>query len=288
MAVLFAIAVPGIAAEKAEEDIWSENKPEYRKLTDEKIERIMKYLEKIDPEKARELAQLQEKEPEKFKAELKKVMHEEFGENHRGRRSERKGRRSRRVDGMSGMPGPGMPCGHGGGGGIQGGRGATREYAEYIEWLEKNYPEQAQRLADLKEKDSGLCMRQMGLGMRKYRKIMEASKENPELAVVLKQDMVFNMQQYKLLREIRSTEDEGKKKELVSQLEDVLSSKFDLIVRRKQIEYEQLRKKLEELKKEVEQSEAKVGKWKDAEYKQTNVKARLEELLGRTEKFRWD
>ena len=68
----------------------------------------------------------------------------------------------------------------------------------------------------------------------------------------------------------------------------VVSSRFDLIVKRKQIEYEQLRNRLEKLKKEVEQREAEVEKWKDAKFKNESVKARLEELVSGAEKFQWD
>ena len=62
-------------------------------------------------------------------------------------------------------------------------------------------------------------------------------------------------------------------------------SKFDLIVKRKQITYEQLRKELEELKERVKESEAEVEKWKKV--KSEKVNERLEELIGRTEKFNW-
>jgi hypothetical protein len=60
-----------------------------------------------------------------------------------------------------------------------------------------------------------------------------------------------------------------------------------LIVRRKQIEYEHLLRKLEKLKKRVEGSEAKVDKWKDAAFKKESVKARLGELVGESDEFKW-
>jgi predicted nuclease with TOPRIM domain len=71
-------------------------------------------------------------------------------------------------------------------------------------------------------------------------------------------------------------------------LKEVLNHRFDAILKRKQIEYEQLLKKLERLKKEVEQRNAKVEKWKDAGFKNESVKARLEELLGKTDEFKWN
>ncbi|MBA7708375.1 hypothetical protein ES703_117273 [subsurface metagenome] len=90
----------------------------------------------------------------------------------------------------------------------------------------------------------------------------------------------------KLLGKIRAASDKDEKKELVENLEEVISSRFDLIVRRKQVEYEQLHKKLEKLQKRVKQSEAEVEKWKKV--KSEKVKERLKELISRSEKFRWD
>ena len=69
------------------------------------------------------------------------------------------------------------------------------------------------------------------------------------------------------------------KKKLTAQLEEVVSSRFDLVVREKQIAYERLRKKLEELKKRVEESQAEVDKLMEVEFKTENVKKRVEELM---------
>ena len=91
-----------------------------------------------------------------------------------------------------------------------------------------------------------------------------------------------------LLGKIRAATDEDEKKKLKEELEEVISDKFDLLVKRKQIAYEQLLKKLEELKEDIKKSEAEVEKWKDAKFKNESVKARVEELMSRTEKFKWD
>jgi hypothetical protein len=74
----------------------------------------------------------------------------------------------------------------------------------------------------------------------------------------------------------------------MGQLNEVVGKRFDLIVKRKQIEYERLLEKLEKLKKEVKESEAEVDKWNDAKFKQENVKTRVEDLVSGKEKFRWD
>ena len=97
--VLFTATLHCWAAEevkKEEDNIWSEDtaKGEHGRfeLTEERIERIMNRLAETEPAKAEELKQLQEKDPEKFKAELRKVMQEQFGKRFGERLEEQSGR----------------------------------------------------------------------------------------------------------------------------------------------------------------------------------------------------
>ncbi|MDD5063387.1 MAG: hypothetical protein PHQ35_01325 [Phycisphaerae bacterium] len=279
--VLSATALCCRAAEdvnKKEDNIWSEDtakrghgRPE---LTEEKIEHIMNQLAETDPNKAKELKQLQENNPEKFKAELRNVMREQFGKKfrkHVEKRPEPFGPRGMQH-GPEGMPpGAGMPWRH----------------DKYLDWLKENYADEAKKLAELSTKDPNLYWKQLGLSMKKYGRIAEAARENPQLAEVLKKDLALRQQQDKLLEQIKTAGDK-EKEALLNELKEVLNHRFDAILKRKQIEYEQLLKKLERLKKEVEQRSAKVEKWKDAGFKNESVKARLEELLGKTDEFKWN
>jgi hypothetical protein len=268
---------PGGVVEK--ENIWSEDaaKGEHGRfeLTEEKIERIMNQLAKTDPEKAEELKQLQAKDPEKFKAEIREVMREQFGKRFRERMEKRSEQHSKKFGepfGPGGMPpGVGMPW----------------RYDKYLNWLKENYAEEAKKLAELSTKDTDLYSKQLELSLKKYGRIAEAARENPQLAEVLKEDLALRQQQDKLLGQIETAGDKEKEK-LVTELKEVLNHRFDAILKRKQIEYEQLLKKLERLKKEVEQRNAKVEKWKDAGFKNESVKARLKELLGKTDEFKWN
>jgi len=68
----------------------------------------------------------------------------------------------------------------------------------------------------------------------------------------------------------------------------VVSQRYDLLVRRKRLAYEDLAKKLEELRKEVEAKEAEVAKWAEPDFKQEQVNNRVQELLSESEKFEWE
>jgi hypothetical protein len=280
-AVLSITALHCLATEdvnKEKDNIWSEDAAKGEsgrfELTEEKIERIMNQLAKTNPEKAEELKQLQAKDPEKFKAELREVMQEQFGKRFRKRMEERSGQH---------MKEGGKPFGPGG---MPPEMGMRWREDKYLEWLKENYAGEAKKLAELREKDANLYSKQLELSLKKYGRIAEAARENPQLAAVLKEDLALRQQQDKLLGQIETAGDK-EKEELVKELKEVLNHRFDAILKRKQIEYEQLLKKLERLKKEVEQRNAKVEKWKDAGFKDESVKAKLEDLLGKSDKFTW-
>jgi len=223
-------------------------------LTDEEIDRIMKGLKERDPAKAKELAKLREKEPEKFKAELREVMRKQFGERIREHMDER----------------------------------MRKWRAGFLEWLGKNYPPEAEKLANLKEQDPELYIKAFDRVVEKYGYIYRKWLENPELGRVLKEKLELKEKRDRLLRRIKATKSEKEKKKLITQLEEVVSSRFDLIVREKQIAYEQLLEQLEELQKRVEESQAEVDQWMDVKFKAENVKARVEGLIRRTRKIKWD
>lgn len=305
-AILLSIALPCWAGEKKEESIWSEDEPvrKHRRfeLTEERIERIMGRLEETNPEKAEKLTELREENPEKFKAELRKVARERFGRwMQEGRKEGRK--EARRPGGgpfgEAGGPfgagkgpgfgrphGEGMGPGRGGPHDMRHGMRMRREMGEYREWLEENYPEEAERLAEMHKENPELHRRHLAFSMKKYGRIAKAAEDNPELAAVLKEDLELKEQRAELLEEIESASDE-EKEALMEELKEVVSRRFDLIVKRKEIEYEQLRKRVVELQQRVEESKANVAKWEDAKFKSESVESRVKELLGNRDEFKW-
>ncbi len=285
------------ASAGTEEDIWQEDidldapmsqRPE---LTDERIEHIMNQMAQADPQEAQRLAKLRDEDPNKFKGEIRKVMHERFGERMRARGV----RRSERELGMPPMGPEGRKPGQRGMRMMEAEERETEQRGmrirererECIEWMRKNYPAEVNELTELSKKNPELYTRKLDINCRRYRRIMEASEENPELANVLKKDLELKQERDKLLGRIR-TADKADKQKLIKELEGIVSSQFDLIVKQRQIRYEQMRKRLERLQKQVQQGESEVEKWNSAEFKNKSVKARVEELISKTEKFNWD
>ena len=258
------------AEKKAKENIWTEGEPRGPRpgpgrgpgrgprrveLTDEEIDRIMKGLQESNPEKAKELAELRETDPNQFSFELIRHGHEEFGKIIK-----------ERIE-----------------------KGRSRRHAEFLEWLEKAVPREAQELAKLKEISPDLYAEKFELIRRKYWRIFEASKRNPELADVLLEDLRLQKRRDELVKKIKATQSVRDEKKLVAELQEVVAGRFDLIVRRKQIAYERLIKWLEELRKRIRESRGEITRWRDEKFKNENVKQRMQDLLSETPtEFKWD
>jgi hypothetical protein len=243
------------------DDIWSEERPRGPRrgrrgfeLRDGDVDRLMQYLKENNPDKARELAKLREKEPEKFKAELRRHGGEEFSKIFMERMEEL--RQQRRT--------------------------------EFIEWVGKNYRKDAEELARLKEREPDLYLTKYEHIRDKYWRIFEEEKRNPELAEVLKEDLELKKRRDDLLRRIKSAKSEKQKKRLGTELEEVVGRRFDLIVRRKQIAYERLLKWLAELQDRVKRSSDEIAKWRDKKAREENIKKRLKDLTEGTVQFKWD
>ena len=260
--------------DKDEESIWTEDEPRGSRerprrggpgerrgpgsrrfeLTEEEIDGIMESLKKRSPEQAKELEELREKEPKEFISELRRHAREEFGKVVRERIE--KWRQERQ--------------------------------AEFIEWLEKSVPKEAKELNKLKENNPDLYTKKYELTWKKYGRIFDESKRNPELAEVLIEDLKLKEKRDEIVPKIKAAKDQKRKEKLTAELEEVISHRYDLIVRRKQIAYERLLKWLEELQNRIEESRNEIIKWQDAKAKDENVKKRMEELVEGKSGFSWD
>jgi len=256
-----AAAQPTPAAPKQpKNDIWrdepKETQPPWwqRDLTNDVVERIMKGIQQRDPAKAKQLNELRKKDPERFKAELRAQGQPELDLIVRERLDARRLERN----------------------------------TKFLEWLKANYPNEEQSLAKLKEKDPQLYLSGFDRVMKQYGYIFEADSSNPEMGAVLKEDFELKKKADQLCKQIRNEKSEAKKQALGTEFQDIVAKRYDLVVRRKEIAYEQLLKKLDELQKQVRESKDEISKWRDPKVKQENVKHRIQDLTDNKVRFKWD
>ena len=241
-----------------------------RPMREEVMTKVLEKIKKEDPNEAAKLENLRKEDPKAFRMEFRKYM-QEHGHGPEGFEPNKP-----RGD----EPPMGMM-----------GREKMREHMqardnELMTWLQKNDPNKAKELSALKEKDPPAYMRRMMFEMKNYRQIIETEQTNPALAEVLKKDLALKQKRNDLLDQIKGTTDEAKKKELTNQLKTVIGDRFDLIVQKKQLRYEELKKKLEELQQNVKKSQTELESIKTKKAEQ--VEQHMKELLSQSEKIDWN
>ena len=255
--------------------------------TPAQMDHILAEIKEKNPQEANELTQLREKDPNAFRMELRNHMREQF----MSRMLEQKGTQQGEPAGQPhAMAGPGTPpkAGH-----DMPGPEFMRERIqertdEFLKCLKENYPDEATKLEQIKKDNPDQYVRALIISGKKYGRICDAVKDDPNLAKVLKQQMELKDKRAELLKQIRATTDEKQKKTLTTDLEQIVGQQFDLIVKRKQMAYDDLTKKLADLQKEVNQRKAEVEKWNGKDFKSQKVKERVTELVNQPEKFEWD
>jgi hypothetical protein len=266
-AVMIAAALPCLAAEKGKKQnqgIWTEVQqrgpgragagPRRIEPTNEEIDRILESLKQRDPNAAADLTKLRKKDPGKFMDELRRRARDELGKIIRERIE--KWRQQRRN--------------------------------EFLDWLQKTFPDEAQELARLKERNPDLYSKKYDLAWRSYGRIFDESGRNPELANILVEDLKLKNREDDLVGKIKASTNQSEKEKLNVQLEQVIGNRYDLILRRKQLAYEWLLKRLDELQKRIKQSRTEMLKYQDPKVKEENVKQRTKSLLEEKKGFRWD
>lgn len=255
--------VPVVATEaqrpKEREDIWQdEARPPRswwnRGLSEETVNRAMEGLRKRDRAAARRLAALRKKDPEQFKIELREQARPEIEQIIREYWEARRQRRN----------------------------------TEFLDWFKANYPREHESLANLKERDPPLYVKSFEHMMDVYGPIFEAERSNPELGAVLKEDFELKKRRDELRGQLRCEKSDARKQAIGVELQEVVARRYDLIVRQKEIAYEQLLQKLEELHQQVRDSKEEIAKYKDPRLKRENVRQRVRTLTENKAKFKWD
>lgn len=287
--VLFACP-PVFSADTGNTDIWTEDTEQMREgpWSERRIDGFLNRIERENPERAAELRKLRQENPEEFQRVLTEEMQKLFRSSDRPRPED--GPRGSMGPGPQGPDSPGARRGpdDGRGGEGRGGRWLEhlqRRHDEFIQWLEKNNPELAGELAQLREKDEAAYFGRVMEARRIHDPIISAEKNNPELATVLKDDLVLQKQRDDILRELRGAEGE-KRDQLLKELKSIVSQRFDLIIRKKTLQYQELEKRLKQLQEELEKRQTEVSKLKSS--KEQAVEQHMKDLTAQAEKINWD
>lgn len=154
----------------------------------------------------------------------------------------------------------------------------------FLTWLEKNYPKKAELIKKEGDEHPDKFIEKLTEAMKTYGPILKAEKNNPELAEVLRKDLELQSQRDELLTKLRTAK-EDQRQPLLDELNKVVAARFDVIIQKKQIEYDRIRKRLDWLNKKLERHGEELQKLKDE--KDQSVKKRTEELIKGEVKMDW-
>lgn len=268
--------------QQPQENIWeSEWEAQEAQRSEAFARRILEAIRERDPQRAEELRKLYNEKPDDFWEEMRR----EFRERQREGApqgpppkpsDDRRGQRG--GDDRGDRPDRDDPA-------RRWEERLQRRHDEFVQWLEKNDPDRAAELAQLKEKNLDEYLNKSHELRRRYEPILRAEQDNPELARAMMQDLSLQDQRDDLLRRLRTAES-GEKDALTRELQKVISARFDLIILKKQLMYDELYKRLQKLQQELEKRQSELEDLKNT--KENNVQERLKELTTQKEKINWN
>ncbi len=241
-AVLGVFAAPTWAAagsDKADafEGIWTEDldrESGRTGLSKERLDQIIKSASQGKADEEKRLRKLYADDQSKFWGEVREFFH-------RDRPSGR---------------GPG-PSGQGPRGGGRWRERLQKQHEELLALIKEHRPERARKLTGLRESDRESdrekYFKEFSAQRRIWGPVLEAKKrEDKKLAALLIEDIDLVEDRDALLREIHCGPDKKRLPKLMAELREVVGKRFDLILKKKKLQYEALRRRLRRLQEELE------------------------------------
>ncbi|MFI4912589.1 MAG: hypothetical protein ACIAQZ_13060 [Sedimentisphaeraceae bacterium JB056] len=276
---------------------------------DKQNEKMIQFLERANPERAKELKMLKQENPDQFYKEMDALaerMREKLEKFKKEKENDavtrasdngdwqqpRRPRKDNQQEAGQQPKSPPPPEFHMQRDGRQGkGRNSYMEVMkkrneEFLEWLNENFPEQAEKLSLATEANPERAFRDMMPTVMMYRDIFETEKKNPELAALMKQDVELKQRRNEVVERLSITEGKEEREELAAHLEDIVAARFDLILEKRQMRFDELRQRLAELEEQIAKQQSdlqELSKQRDAQ-----IKKRVDELMAEKEQMIWE
>ena len=250
-AVLGVVAAPAPAAGSdktdAFEGIWTEDlerESGRAKLSKERLDQIIKYASQGKANEEKRLRKLYADDQQKFWGQVREFFHRN--------RSPGRG------------PGSRGPNGQGSRGGGRWHERLQKRHEELLTLIKEHRPERARKLAELRESsresDRDKYFKEFSSQRRIWGPVLEAKKRgNKKLAALLIEDIDLLEDRNALLRKIHRA-DKKRRPKLIAELEGIVGKRFDLILKKKKLQYVELRRRLKRLQEELERKQQELEK----------------------------
>ncbi len=155
---------------------------------------------------------------------------------------------------------------------------------DFMGWLQENFPDKANEILAYKNETPEKFAEKVNEAMTVYEPIQRADRYSPELASVLRKDLELQDQRDDMIRQIGQAA-EADRPALIGRLREIVSERFDNIIRKKQMIYDHLRSRLERLEERLEEQAKELEQLKAD--KEKSVEERMKELIEQHEKTNW-
>lgn len=238
-----------------------------------RIDQILSHLRKSDPNTASHLEKLRTENPDRFRVELREAMRAAYARDIIPARSQRgKNNLPPSIDKtikLNAARSESVPI--------------DKAYEQHLNWMKENYPKEAERLSSLKETDPNSYKEQLKISFNKYKNIARASRYDKPLADALKEELEVDEQIKKTVDGIKSAADTGQKQKLVEELKGLVGRKINIDVKKKQIEHQQMFKKLEKLQEQIKADESELKKQSSVDIRNSRIDAMMKNLIDTAE-----
>ncbi len=235
-----------------------------------RTEQMLSHLRKTDPNTAARLEKLRTENPARFRIELREAMRAAYA------RDIPPAGPYRDKNNLSPNVGKTIKLGVG----PSKTAPVDKAYEQHLNWMKENYPDEAKQLSGLKERDPNTYKEQLKISFDKYKNVEKASRDNPQLAETLKKELEIDEQIKKTLGDIKSAADESQRQKRTEELRGLVGQKVDLDVQKRQIEHQQMLRRLEKLQKQIKTDEGELKKQQSAEVRSDKINTMLKEMTG--------
>ena len=225
--------------------IWTEDlerESGRAKLSKERFDQIIKSASQGKADEEKRLRKLYADDQQKFWGEVREFFHRN------------------RPSGRGPGPGPRGTDGQGPRGGGRWHERLQKRHDELLALIKEHRPERARKLADLRESDPDKYFKEFSAQRRIWGPVLEAKKRgDKKLAALLIEDIDLLQDRNALLREIHRA-DKKQRPKLLKELEGIVGKRFDLILKKKRLQYQELRRRLKRLQDQIERKQQELEK----------------------------
>jgi hypothetical protein len=251
-------------AAAATKDIWEEVSFESEQeidLTDSRLQRMLEEIRQSDPEKAKQMEKMLKEDPGQFaqmvRAEIRNALKPKAKPSDASQPAEKTTEWQEELQ---------------------------KRHDAFMHWFLREYAADHAELIKVRDAEPEKYVQRVMDMMTIYEPIQRAQRYNPALAAVMKQDIELQKQRDTLLLQIRKAVAEEQHR-LMKELETLVAARFDIIVQKKELQYESLRKRLDKLEMQLDQQALELESLK--KNKAQTVEDHLRELMSRSETISW-